>query len=181
MLAPTDFPSLQLCKVCSSFFTGRIDESTGEDVHRWIWYEGKEYAYTRTRRDVEQAAASGCLFCEIILCDRRYAKNTKNDKAPQKIETEAVFRLEKQRPVWFPPLDEKLYFQIQYDQSRSSLTTTFESKTPARTVLESSQYKYNWDLYSIKSELTSHNIDQASRAADSIQVTRQPNLSGKKL
>lgn len=156
MLDPTKLPLLNLCLVCSNVFTELDDASTSGDIHRRIWHEGNEYTYTRIRREVEEAAVLGCLFCDIIYADRRYKEKPMGKSVSQ---IGNIFRSKSPRPHWFPQRDEELCFRIKYHSGRSELAVTLESKGPARTILEGAQLSYHWDLYSMKGEHNTVVID----------------------
>ncbi|KAK8044346.1 hypothetical protein PG993_004370 [Apiospora rasikravindrae] len=118
-LAPTDLPRLQLCEVCSSLFTGKIDQSTGEDVQRSIWHKKIEHTFTRTRGEIERAAISGCAFCEQVFQDTHYAETLENGRIPQPDAHEKQLRCHlenKRRPTWFLLLDEELQIRIRYNR-----------------------------------------------------------------
>ncbi|KAK6855264.1 heterokaryon incompatibility protein [Apiospora arundinis] len=135
-LAPTDLPRLQLCEVCSSIFSIHVDSSTGKGDPQLIW-DGEDHEYSRIRGEIEQEAASGCVFCESVFGDRRYISNealeSGNDHTPLFIlETLREYEVENQRrPPWFPPLDETLRIRISYDKVGGILYIAYESIAPS--------------------------------------------------
>ncbi|KAK8880000.1 hypothetical protein PGQ11_001294 [Apiospora arundinis] len=150
-LALTNLTRLQLCKVCSSFFNIRVDPSTGDDVHRSIWYDGV-YEYTRVRGEIEQEAASGCAFCESVFGDRRYmsteALESGDEHTPRLVlGSLRTYELKKQqRPPWFPPLEETLRIQIGYSRYDSDLNIRYSIEIPAPALSENILWRCAWAL-----------------------------------
>jgi hypothetical protein len=71
-----------------------------------MWYE-IGYSYTRTRRELEFAAAFKCIFCkEVASHDGKYRQDSQS-------KDEVSF--DEPRPEWYPSRDEEIKLEIRYN------------------------------------------------------------------
>ena len=109
MPKPSDFPRLNLCDACSRLFTDYDDGVRFNSIQHYMWYEKEGYTYSRIRKDLEHAAASGCMFCKGVLGrDSKYWENSEDGDKPEPC-------FEHPRPPWYPPLDEEINLAMRYD------------------------------------------------------------------
>ncbi|PTB47615.1 hypothetical protein M431DRAFT_526026 [Trichoderma harzianum CBS 226.95] len=118
MKTAQDFPRLKLCDPCSRLFTDYRDEARSDpnSTRYHMWYERGGYRYCRTRRELEDAAVFGCIFCKSVASrDRKYQQDEENSGGSDNSEDRTERFLDEQRPVWYPSLDEDLKLSIRYN------------------------------------------------------------------